>query len=1108
MDEPVHKSEGESGTLERPCLEETSREGGTISDSGEKLCILGDSNEMKKENEGTVESDMEVTPKNNESEEMAPDQLNDKRKGSDSVVGEKKPLAGISGVKRKKLKRIIQDDELGEEAQNAIKKEKERVERLKQRKLLSHHVVSDEIQKPAVSTSVNASCGEFGESSEVVTVHEEGSKENPLCVDDLQEVTSAVEQYPRTSVTWMGGKMPNRDFNKPTPSTQLLNAATVARGGGNYFHQPQNHRNGFFTHRFVPAAENYKRSENVTSIVKPSGSRREKPFFTNAKKLLDDDELGNDSPHTDDSLNVPEADGRVLVNNNRLENEKRVYLHPHIAEIAKPHQIGGIRFMFDNVIESVESYDNSDGFGCILAHSMGLGKTFQTIALVDLFLRETSGKTVLICAPVNTLVNWESEFEKWLSDDAPRVFSITDKVSGMRERTQLVDQWLQGGGVLIIGYEMFGKVVEVTSKGSGKFSTSRLLRPGPDLAICDEGHKIKNEKTRMSVVLKQLKTKRRICLTGYPLQNNLMEYWCMVDFVRPALLGNREEFTNRFERPIANGQCSDSRSYDIKLMKDRTVLLQLLLRSIVQRRDHNVLISALPPCHEIILPIFLSPVQEMMYKAYINSAEQRCLQTFAYFSKLWNHPDLLDPGNNETVVMERRLDPEVMIIDSDTNASTPGASTSSLYSDSVFPIDLENLNIGPIPAVESIEYKKDVIENSSKFEVAFLIADKCVELNEKVLLFSQSIVALNCFERFLVKRNVPGTNVKWKKNVSFFRIDGQVPVSERSNLINRFNDEENETAKLFLVSTRAGGIGVNLVGASRVIILDVSWNPCHDSQALCRVYRYGQKRETYVYRMFAFGTMEDVIYKRCVFKQGISGSVVDELNLKRNISSDEIRRLYSYTAPDRKAVHLPDYLPFNEPVLSSVYEAKKHLFGQVPFKHNALLEVDVDEALTKEDKKKAVQRFFDRAGNREPPEISPYGTVVSSTMISSCDMGHRRTSAHSELSRLQLESMKMKSDSEKLLLENNQNESVVISYNRNAKSLRPSYSVASGTNNSTQSRDDPILIISDDEEADARKSLCSRETADKPTAEREGVSKASISNLVELHPSQISDPPM
>lgn len=173
-----------------------------------------------------------------------------------------------------------------------------------------------------------------------------------------------------------------------------------------------------------------------------------------------------------------------------------------------------------------------------------------------------------------------------------------------------------------------------------------LVKPGPDLVVCDEGHRIKNSHASISVALKQIRSKRRIVLTGYPLQNNLLEYWCMVDFVRPNYLGTKTEFSNMFERPIQNGQCIDSTPQDIKLMRYRAHVLHSLLLGFVQRRSHVVLQNSLPQKEEFVILVRMTPFQRKLYDIFMNEvvrtkAVPNPLKAFAVCCKIWNHPDVL-----------------------------------------------------------------------------------------------------------------------------------------------------------------------------------------------------------------------------------------------------------------------------------------------------------------------------------------------------------------------------------------------------------------------------------------------------------------------------------
>lgn len=268
----------------------------------------------------------------------------------------------------------------------------------------------------------------------------------------------------------------------------------------------------------------------------------------------------NSGEHTNDAYNQKDSEGRVVVNIGHSES-KPIYIAPQLARVIKPHQIGGIRFLFDNIIENVELFDKSSGFGCILAHSMGLGKTLQLVCFCDIFLRHTSAKKIIIIMPINTLQNWLNEFNMWLplpenveksplnegGEVRPRhfnIFVLNDSQKTLTARAKTVIEWSTQGGVLLLGYEMYRLLsLRKTKKKKGKGLSladdkdtlsvddqdmfdkinRALVNPGPDLVVCDEGHRIKNAHATTSMALKQIKTKRRIVLTGYPLQNNLLE---------------------------------------------------------------------------------------------------------------------------------------------------------------------------------------------------------------------------------------------------------------------------------------------------------------------------------------------------------------------------------------------------------------------------------------------------------------------------------------------------------------------------------------------------------------------------------------------------------
>ncbi|KAK3103947.1 hypothetical protein FSP39_023138 [Pinctada imbricata] len=173
----------------------------------------------------------------------------------------------------------------------------------------------------------------------------------------------------------------------------------------------------------------------------------------------DSEDPNNAGSHINDELNVPDDVGRILVNIGHSSEEEDIYLAPQIAKFIKRHQ---------NLIESINRYNSSPGFGCILAHSMGLGKTIQMISFIDIFLRFAKAKTVLLIVPINTLQNWMAEFNMWCppkevvgegnSEVIPRnfgVFLLNENYKTTSARAKVIDKWYKEGGVLLMGYEMY-----------------------------------------------------------------------------------------------------------------------------------------------------------------------------------------------------------------------------------------------------------------------------------------------------------------------------------------------------------------------------------------------------------------------------------------------------------------------------------------------------------------------------------------------------------------------------------------------------------------------------------------------------------------------------
>ena len=291
------------------------------------------------------------------------------------------------------------------------------------------------------------------------------------------------------------------------------------------------------------------------------------------------------------SFALPEADKeagtceKLVLDFDPETMEVLVEVNKRLVKKLKPHQIGGVKFMWDACFESLEQIrSGKTPGGAILAHCMGLGKTLQTVTLTHTVLdnKRVGVNRVMVICPVNTVKNWQDEYEKWLTGDLELDVYEMSREKDNWGRADRINQWFREGGVLIIGYEMFRNLVNEKNKKFKKKQTEIfnrcLLDPGPDVVVCDEGHLLKNEKSAINKAVNRITTPRRIVLTGTPLQNNLKEYFEMVNFVKPLLMGTRKEFLNRFVNPIVNGQHADSTERDFRIMKKRSFILNDLLK--------------------------------------------------------------------------------------------------------------------------------------------------------------------------------------------------------------------------------------------------------------------------------------------------------------------------------------------------------------------------------------------------------------------------------------------------------------------------------------------------------------------------------------------------
>lgn len=601
-----------------------------------------------------------------------------------------------------------------------------------------------------------------------------------------------------------------------------------------------------------------------------------------------------------------------------------VTIQKELANILKKHQVEGIRFVWNTVFETVNRTNTTDGTGCILAHRMGIGKTFQIITLMYTILchSQINIKTFLIICPPGLIYNWMDEVYKWLGEiDKNEIVKVYDlpKTNKLYNISNIAT-WKSKGGILILSYENFKSLVNCKQSDLQEAFSHTLINPGPDVVILDEGHYIKNTNTILLKSLTQIRTKRRIVLTGTPIQNSLKEYFTMVDFVKPNILGNFGDFTNTFIKPIDSGQFIDSSDEAVKIMKQRTYILHKLLENTVHRIDDKNLKPLFTEKIEYTIEVNMTEFQCELYEKFLhynNTSDDRCnvFLCLHVLTLITLHPLTL----YRLVRYKNNKQTECGTVSFDEKCAKALSWVADYGDDSRF------------------------FEAAQGNKITFMLGsiDECHKRNEKVLCFLKSPLALDALEYFLQKEK------NWNLGVDYFRMDGKTPLAIRNQMCEAFNNPEN-SAKLFILSLGTGCLGFNMVGANRVLLLSTSWNPSNDIQAIYRCLRFGQKKTVYVNRLLAKGTVEPKAYYRQISKLGMASSVVDLQHMSRKVSYDQTNDLFTFDS----SWQLISVGSNNtkDPVLNQLIKKNYAAISDLK-EHDSMLVESVEDQLTTEERK-------------------------------------------------------------------------------------------------------------------------------------------------------------
>lgn len=509
--------------------------------------------------------------------------------------------------------------------------------------------------------------------------------------------------------------------------------------------------------------------------------------------------------------------------------------HPRHRKQMKPHQIEGFNFLTSNLVT-----DNPGG--CILAHAPGSGKTFMIISFMQSFLAKYPHARPLVILPKGILPIWKKEFKRWQVEDTPLYDFYSVKADSRSQQLDVLKEWVEKKSILFLGYKQFAAIVCGSTSSKVAAACEDILLKAPSILILDEGHTPRNENTDVLHSLAKVQTPRKVVLSGTLYQNHVKEVFNILNLVRPKFL--RMDTSRTIVKRIlskvqiggvrkklqANG---DSVFYDLvehTLQKDEDFRRKISVIQDLREMTRNVLhyykgdfLDELPGLEDFTVLLNLSHRQKVEVENLKKRAESKFKRT-SVGSAIYLHPQL-KIFSESLSVSEDKL---------------------SYVNDAKIDEMLETLNI-----------KEGV---KAKFFLNML--GLCESAGEKLLVFSQYLLPLKFLERLAKKAK------NWSPGKETFMISGESTSEMREQSMEQFNNSSD--AKVFFGSIKACGEGISLVGASRIIILDVHLNPSVTRQAIGRAFRPGQKKKVYTYRLVAANSPEEEDHLTCFRKESIS----------------------------------------------------------------------------------------------------------------------------------------------------------------------------------------------------------------------------------------------